>query len=386
MADMYLLQKTLMQHKAKPQPGSALFIFKDGVSAHETPMHSWDAEDWDSEEFVVELQENSDPASTEPPSSKRLNSGATPERFRCPPAVVATDRQAAAAGGSGGGSAPPAPRQHPQQQQDGQLSVGSRHKPSNGSSSWSVRSIFMARRPESPPRQPLRQLSSPVRTQQPLTDGLLPRSPGLSLYDRGSPDDEEEILGPLTQMAAAHASVASAFCPACGTFLADLGGPREQAAHTAACHARRQHPSGATAGESAAVSGRQQAQHERGAGCTPGEEPAEEGSEEQDGNWSEQEEASQAAAECGLAAAAVAEEDEEAGPSEGGHGGSAAEGAGEAAAGAAVTEEQAALHAWLEARGLGKYAELFTRAGKEPRARLLPPGCHARVLEAFSPL
>lgn len=375
-------------------------------------MGSWDAEGWESEDFVVELQENSDPASSEQPSSKRLDSRTTPERFRCPPAAAAGDRQAGAACNSGGGDGPLALQQQPQQQEAGQLSANSRQNVSTGSGSWSVRSIFMARRPESPPRQALQQLAPvPAHPQQTPTAGPPLWSPGLGTHGRGPADEADEFPGPLTQMAAAHASVASAFCSACGTFLADLGGPQEQAAHSAACQAQHRRPGAVAAGTGAAPSGPepqqgQQPQQAPGPSfVTTCEDLAEEeeGSEEQDGNWSEQEEASQAAAECGVAAAAVAGEDEEAGDSEDGWGGSGGEAEAAGAAGACSSGEQAALHAWLEARGLDKYAELFARAGEgcqpcrcwlasclhlPPRSctcacrREQPPACSARPWKA----
>jgi len=114
-----------------------------------------------------------------------------------------------------------------------------------------------------------------------------------------------------------------------------------------------------------------------GSGACEEESEGEGSEEQQDGNWSEQEEASQAAAEAGVAA--VAEEAyrgpeaaEEAGSEEVDWEDADEDGceiveeeltAAEVAAPGA--EEQAALHAWLEQRGLGKYAELFERAGEQ---------------------
>lgn len=345
------------------------YLSLDGFIAIQSPMDSWETEGWDSEDFVVELQENSDPASSEPPSSKRRNSRATPERFRCPAAAAAAGHQAVAAGSSGGSTAMPALRQ----QHVSQVQPDSEQKPSTGGRGWSVRSIFMARQPDSPPRLPLQQL---VPAPVPPTGERSPRSPGLGAYSCGIAD-EDDCPGPLTQMAAAHASVATAFCPTCGTFLADLGGPQEQAAHTAACCTQRSQRGAAAEGAAAACSGRpqqgQEPQHHRqqqqqqdpdAAGAGPA--TAEEGSEERGGNWSEHEEASQAAAECGVASAAVSEHGEAAAASEDGWdgGGGEAEAAGPAGGAGAGSDEQAGLHAWLEGRGLAKYSELFARAGE----------------------
>lgn len=354
-------------------------------------------DDWGDDEFCVDLdQENSDPHSDlGQPCSKRHNAGATPERFRgCQPASAESGGRAAAAAAA---AAPPvAAQQQPLPSSGGgggSVAGSGQHKQSQ--SSWSVRSIFMSGRSAAPTPPPSvlpqpgagQQLSgrqpppaAPVGLR--AVAAAAPRSPGL--HPLGSPYNDD-LPGPLTQMAAANTCVAAAFCPHCGCFLADLGSTQQQAAHTAACAATAEQQQHAAAERS---SGRDGADGGGGDGEGKQAEEAEEeeDSDEQNGNWSEQEEASQAAAECGVAAAAVAAaaaveavEDEEA------HGGAAGsedhgqgddgpwvvgeagradeEAAAAAAAAAGAQQEQAALHAWLEQRGLSKYAEHFARAG-----------------------
>lgn len=72
--------------------------------------------------------------------------------------------------------------------------------------------------------------------------GLFMTSSGPQTGNDGLPgpaDDDPRYDGVLTQMAAAQAPVGDAFCPCCGSFLADIGLQQAQDAHVAACTQRR---------------------------------------------------------------------------------------------------------------------------------------------------
>ena len=230
----------------------------------------------------------------------------------------------------------------------------------------------------------------------------------------GGIDDGDDVdVGPLTQLAAAHAQVASAFCRHCGAFLADVGGAAQQAQHAAAC--------AASAGAQAVAAlqqndeqHRQQQQQQWAGGGVPATDVAAaielgadcgsgggggEGEEEwedaeQDGNCSEQEEATQAAAGrdggCAAAAADSTDASGSEGEGEGGEGdeqqedeeedeqwgqqqpGSCLAAASDAAAdggggvfgvGSDGEEQHSALRCWLAQLGLSKYTDHFRRAG-----------------------
>eukprot|EP00887_Chlorella_sp_A99_P008123 scaffold12.g8123.t1 len=145
-------------------------------------------------------------------------------------------------------------------------------------------------------------------------------------------------------MAAAQAPVALAFCPSCGCFLGDFGGQAEQAAHVSSCTQLLPEASsegGTTREEEGAV-------QQLGGGGTGV-------SSSEDGNQSEAEEdglgpEAEGADPTSEKAAGVTDEMP------------APEAAG-AALGPPITD-------WLADRGLGKYADLFERAGAD--VALLP--------------
>ena len=316
--------------------------------------------------------------------SKRRNAGATPERFRggpglstAPPPPTAAAGVAAAAVG-----VPPGPA----------LGHGSSQRalrPGN----WNVRSIFLgtasqqpqqappgappAQLDSSPPLCGLKQPSVPQQQRSPLPSAARgpPRSPlGLGA---GYHEQDENAAGPLTQMAAANAPVAAAFCPHCGCFLADLGSAAQQQRHAASCS---QSAAGDSAwGQPAAGAAVRQPQGlDVAAAAGPRGSPGEEGcweDEGQDGDWSEQEEATQGVAGGGEAPAAADDDDD--GQEEAEEGAEEeAEVAAEEAAGAGDQPEgggmgeHAALAAFLDQHGLAKYCELFVRAGGWPQLRL----------------
>ena len=346
------------------------------------------------EDFVVDLDENvafecRAPHLAEPPG-KRHNAGAIPGRLDGTRGTSQPAGWCSSGGGGGGGSGvgawppvAPAASAHtkaPVEQYTGQ------QQPAG---TWSLRSIFLSSGAE---RQPLLQREAPApgpagppphltpaaapppsRQQLWQPALVLPSSPQLG-FDAGNGD-----VGPLTQMAAANAPVAAAFCPHCGSFLPDLGSTQQQAQHVATCS----HPPAAAAGAgghaaqpAAAAAQPQQHQQEQeqqnqqqqeqqnqqqqggGLASSSGDGGWEEADAELEGNCSEQEEASQAAAEGRLAAGDAGGEGEEAGEEE-----AAAAQAEQAAAEAQAAEEQAMLCAWLAQHGLDKYAEHFFRAG-----------------------
>lgn len=309
--------------------------------------------------FAVELGDGWSQGSEEGDDAahnKRPCLEGTPERFRPPGST------AAAAAATAAHSQPPHTTQSGASQPPEQ-------RP--GSSRWGLRTLFLgsgssaatpvqAQHPGSG-----QHATAPANDSQCQLGGAPPpaaaaRSPAAQRLGLGGLDvDGNDGVGPLTQMAAAHAPVATAFCPSCGAFLADLGSTQQQVAHAAACAAA------AAARRTPSAARRTQQQQQQGAGGVPpdaappersseGSEGAEDGwgdddSEElEDGNCSEQEEATQAAAAGGGLAAAAADEGSQDGSegSEGGDGG-----------------EAAALRAWLERHGVAKYADHFERAG-----------------------
>ena len=357
------------------------------------------------EEFVVDLDENEPAFECRPPDlplppGKRHNAGVTPVRCDAPRGTEQPAGWCSGGGGRGsdGGAAAwpllaasalahtkaPAEQHTCQQQPAG---------------TWSLRSIFLSSGAE---RQPLHQqeastagpggppphltpaaAGSPSRKQVWQMVLACPSSPLLG-FDAGNGD-----VGPLTQMAAANAPVAAAFCPHCGSFLQDLGSTQQQAQHVATCSHQPEAAAGAAAGGPAAqlpAAAVQQQQHAGDAsagtrGALPGQQPQQQQRQNQqqqggglvsssdDGGWedddaelggncSEQEEASQAAAEERLAAGQAGEEGGEAGEEK-----VAAAQAEQAAADAQAADEQAVLHAWLAQHGLEKYAGHFFRAG-----------------------
>lgn len=316
--------------------------------------------------------------------SKRRNAGATPERFRGGPGLSTAPPPPTAAAGAAAAAVgvPPGPA----------LGHGSSQRalrPGN----WNVRSIFLgtaSQQPQqAPPGAPPAQLDSspslcgrkqpsvPQQQRSPLPSAARgpPRSPlGLGA---GYHEQDENAAGPLTQMAAANAPVAAAFCPHCGCFLADLGSAAQQQRHAASCS---QSAAGDSAwGQPAAGAAVRQPQGlDVAAAAGPRGSPGEEGcweDEGQDGNWSEQEEATQGVAGGGEAPAA--DDDDDDGQEEAEEGAEEeAEVAAEEAAGAGDQPEgggmgeHAALAAFLDQHGLAKYCELFERAGGWPQLRL----------------
>ena len=360
------------------------------------------------EEFVVDLDENEPAFECRPPDlplppGKRHTAGVTPVRCDAPRGSAQPAGWCSGGGGGGGGSGGGAAawpllaasalahtkapaEQHTCQQQP--------------AGTWSLRSIFLSSGAE---RQPLHQqeastagpggppphltpaaAGSPSRKQVWQMVLACPSSPLLG-FDAGNGD-----VGPLTQMAAANAPVAAAFCPHCGSFLQDLGSTQQQAQHVATCSHQPEAAAGAAAGGPAAqlpaAAVQQQQQHAGDAsagtrGALPGQQPQQQQRQNQqqqggglvsssdDGGWedddaelggncSEQEGASQAAAEERLAAGQAGEEGGEAGEEK-----VAAAQAEQAAADAQAADEQAVLHAWLAQHGLEKYAVHFFRAG-----------------------
>jgi hypothetical protein len=206
-----------------------------------------------------------------------------------------------------------------------------------------------------------------------------PSSPLLG-FDAGNGD-----VGPLTQMAAANAPVAAAFCPHCGSFLEDLGITQQQAQHVATCshqleaaaagaaaggpaaqppaaavqQPQQQHAGDAIAGTRRTPPGQLQQQQNRqqlGGGLASSSDDGvwEDDDAELGGNCSEQDEASQAAAEGRLAAGQAGEE-------------AGVEEVAAAQAAAEAQAEQVVLQGWLAHHGLDKYAEHFFRAGASGR-------------------
>lgn len=297
-------------------------------------------------DFVVALDNSSAdeagweqlPAASRLPR-KRRNAGSTPERFRGAPALPA----AATAGDSGGsGGLPPV-------------------QPHCGTSAWSVRSIFMRQTGAA---------AAPTQSAQGLTARPVSPPPELrrgACVSKGG----DGSAGLLTQMAACNAPVAAAFCPHCGCFLADIGGMAQQAQHAESCTALT------LAAAPDCGSSLQQAQQQRAvvapcagrSSASDGEGSWEDG--EQDGNWSEQEEATQA---CGAATPGgqqaldsdAGSDEEEVVAVEPLHGNadhSAQQDDSHISSSSGDAEEQAALASWLGQHGLAKYTECFVRAG-----------------------
>lgn len=359
------------------------------TGAPPAPPNMWGSSE---EEFAIDLDDEECaaalPAHAAPQAvqiKRPRNAGSTPERFR-PLAAPGGDGEAAVAAAA-----------------DSQASDRGGGQPdSQAGGSWRLRSIFLgsagAGQPTQAPAQQQQQKEcEPPQQWRPGGDSRAqlqatappaagPLSPGL-----GWSDDED--VGPLTQMAAASAPVAAAFCPTCGCFLPDLGSTHQQGEHTAACaaaaaaraspaarsqrqqHQQQQHPhqqqQQQTPGGLAAASGNEQLGAAEGDGSLAASEDEEE---EEDGNWSEQEEATQAAADGdGLAAAAgeaAGSEDgwevaaDDAAAEEGSlcsGGGSAGE---QEQQQTAAPDERATLRAWLAQHGVDKYADHFERAGE----------------------
>lgn len=316
--------------------------------------------------------------------NKRRNAGSTPERFRPVQlqAAGAEPRLPVAAAGDTSAQLPFEARH------DGQAA------PCPGTSKWSVRSIFMSCK-GTPKLQPSLQSQGQQEPQHAQPAWPAPPSPGCG------PGWGDDGAGPLTQMAAANAPVAAAFCATCGCFMADLGGAAEQAQHAQSCGQRACSAAGTPPrGEASALCTQQEqaASVAVAEGAAGG--PAElswDDDGEQGGNWSEHEEAAQAAPGghsgspasdpgllagcevgaaqgCGAAEEVVDLADEA----------DAESWAEEEAAAGGGGEDQAALAAWLEQQGLAKYTSHFVLAGGWAAPSCgsgLRPGSRSKALE-----
>ena len=175
----------------------------------------------------------------------------------------------------------------------------------------------------------------------------------------GAAEDEEQ-LGPLTQLAAAGAApLGAAFCAHCGAFLSDLGATEaEQRAHVDACAAAAPADGDASSdGASEAGEGEEQGEDEEGA---PGEEedegggccyPAAAAAELEDG-WGEPEPGPLLEDEGEPEEVILLEDGDEPGPGQP----------------APLPQPQpssggSSIQEWLAVRGLQKYADCFERAG-----------------------